>query len=125
MKYGNRKELSFEIDHQPSESLCEVDIWIGGMLITYSDNVAYLPGFIHSLKREVKNLKSGVIDEECSFLNHGPTTDDVSCRAEFIGESLILKGQLAEGEGFAVNLPREWVISTYEECIGALDVLAT
>jgi hypothetical protein len=55
---GRKDTVAFEIAGyaEGSPDLRVVDIWLGGVKATHTDNSAYLPSFIHSLEKDLASL---------------------------------------------------------------------
>lgn len=58
MQFGERQIFAVEIGNcwGGSSQLRDVDIWAAGHRLTYYDNCAYLPSFIHALECEINYL---------------------------------------------------------------------
>jgi hypothetical protein len=125
MDIGSRDELAFSIGEKQSSTLRVVDIWLNSVLITYFDNSAYLPTFVHSLERELEDIKSGLIHRDYVFFDHGPTTDDVIARAKLIGNQIYFNCELDNGSKVEAYLPVATVVTTYKKCISLLGANAT
>jgi hypothetical protein len=125
MDIGLRSDLSFSIGEKQPPDMQIVDIWLNSVLITYYDNSVYLPTFIGSLERELKDIENGLVNSDYIFFDHGPTTDDVIVRAKLVDDQIYINCDLDNGESFSVKLPVNVFINTYKKCIKALDVVAT
>ena len=120
MDIGLRSEFAFSIGEKHSPTLQCVDIWFDSVLLTYSDNIVYLPGFINSLKNELTDIEAGNINNDYMFLNHGPTTDDVVAKATLNRDYIHLSCILDNGEKVDKELSLTEAVSTYKKCISAL-----
>ena len=125
MDIGLRDEIAFSIGKKQSSTIQTVDIWLDSVLITYFDNSAYLPTFVHSLKRELEDIENGLIHGDYVFFDHGPTTDDVVAHAKLIGNEICVNCELDSGSKVSVKLPISTIIAIYKNCIDLLSINAT
>ena len=82
-KFGHLESLLFKVGNyvEGASDLRAVEIWSQGQILTPTDTVAYLPSYIHALKRDllwVQDERSMSVEW---FLNYGETTDDISASA--------------------------------------------
>ncbi|MFL1455852.1 hypothetical protein ACJO5Y_15565 [Marinobacter sp. GN3S48] len=82
-KFGNLESLLFKVGNyvDGASNLRIVEIWSQGQILTPVDTAAYLPSYIHALKRDllwVQDERSMSVEW---FLNYGETTDDISASA--------------------------------------------
>lgn len=105
--------------------LHEVDIWLGDVLLTPVDNMAYLPQFISSMEYELAQLQQGTINPDAFFLDLGPTTDDCSSRIKLNGEFAELTFEIENGVIHFIKVEINELISTYESTINKLRALKT
>ncbi len=120
MIIGNKQSIAFEVAEFDGSNMREVDIWVGGELVTYIDNLAYLPQFIASLKRELDCIERGDISDEYIALPLGPTTDDVSAKFSINGKEIKLNCLLGNGSRANGALPVTEVTDYYKHCIEVL-----
>ncbi|MGB4812825.1 MAG: hypothetical protein WBP13_10170 [Methylophilaceae bacterium] len=120
MNIGDTNKIAFIIGERTSRDLRAVSIYVGGELITYDDNVAYVPQFIHSIECEAADLEQRNISNEYFFLNWGATTDGVSARGLLEGDHLRLNATLGNGKLIEITLSIKYVISIYREAANAL-----
>lgn len=125
MDIGSRDEIAFTIGKKQSSTIQTVDIWLNSVLLTYFDNSAHLPTFVHSLKRELEDIENGSIRSDYVFFDHGPTTEDVVARAKLIGDQIYVDCELDNGSKVRVKLPISSIIATYKNCIGLLSTNTT
>ena len=115
MIIGTKSEFAFEIGTKKVVDLREVNIWAKDTLITYYDNMAYIPAFIASLEREINILESGHFDDEHIFLNYGPTTDDVLSRIKYYNDKIHISFELDNGKKFQLETDMELLLSIYRK----------
>ena len=120
MIIGNKQSIAFEVAEFDGSNMREVDIWVEGKLVTYIDNLAYLPQFIASLKRELDCIERGDITDEYIALPLGPTTDDVSAKFSIDGKNINLNCLLGNGGRANAALPVTEVTDYYKRCIEVL-----
>ncbi|WP_394148443.1 hypothetical protein [Shewanella atlantica] len=120
MIIGNKQTIAFVIGEFGGPNMREVDIWVGGELVTYIDNLAYLPQFIASLKRELDCIEHGDISDEYIALPLGPTTDDVSAKFSVDEKIFRLNCLLGNGNRITGTLPVIEVVDYYKRCIEVL-----
>jgi hypothetical protein len=120
MQIGDKSKVGFSIGGLFSKDLRVVDIFIGGVLITYYDHHAYVPQFIYALEHEVAFLESGKVDHGYYFMDWGPTTDDGYVRGIFEGTYLTLVCRLKNGEKAIAEAPISYLIDTYNKVIAEL-----
>ena len=117
---SNKNELAFVVDNSLKNGLLEVNIWVNNELVTYIDNMAYLPQFIASLEREINCIENKEINENYVFFNFGATTDDVEARAIIEKENIKLSCKLNNGKTINTLLPFNQLVSIYKETINKL-----
>jgi hypothetical protein len=68
VQFGDRQIFAIEVGSFWDDScqLREIDIWAAGHQLTYYDNCAYLPSFIHALEYEMNHLSRTAIASEFS-----------------------------------------------------------
>jgi hypothetical protein len=120
MNIGDNSKIGFIIGERTSRDLRIVDVYVGGVLVTYYDNKAYVPQFIHSIECEASDIENRKISDEYLFLNWGPTTDDVSACGEMENDNLRLTCELRNGKLIEITLPIEYVVSVYREAASEL-----
>ena len=120
MIIGNKQSIAFEVAEFDGSNMREVDIWVEGKLVTYIDNLVYLPQFIASLKRELDCIERGDITDEYIALPLGPTTDDVSAKFSIDGKNINLNCLLGNGGRANAALPVTEVTDYYKRCIEVL-----
>ncbi|MFC4071347.1 hypothetical protein [Actinoplanes subglobosus] len=114
--FGDRATFAVEAGpfwHAPD--LRAVDLWAGGQLLTYDDNIAYLPSFRFSIRTSADQMRRRALPpnpypglepaeafqrlhddqtgsrEECWLMQWGPTTDGVILYAYLDGgDNLVL-----------------------------------
>jgi hypothetical protein len=119
--FGTRDLLSFEMADSTESRLLQVDIWAAGLLLTYFDNMAYLPAFTNSLKREIACIRTVTGDTEKPFLGHGPTTDDVSGTITIQNSEAIINLTLHGGQSCCVRLGLKELEMLYTSIIEKLE----
>ena len=117
---GNKNKLAFVVENSLKNGLLEVNIWVNNELITYIDNMAYLPQFIASLEREYNCIENKEINENYVFFNFGATTDAVEARAIIEKENIKLSCKLNNGKTINTLLPVSQLVSIYKETINKL-----
>jgi hypothetical protein len=120
MIIGNKQSIAFQVAEFDGSKMREVDIWVGGERVTYIDNLAYLPQFIASLKRELDCIERGDIFDEYIALPLGPTTDAVSAKFSIDGKEIKLNCMLGNGNRARAVLPVFEIVENYKQCIEVL-----
>lgn len=115
-KIGHQDTLIFDLDHEQSSGLLRVDIWSGGVLLTPFDNKVFLPQFISSLERELKNIVSG---KDFIYFNHGPTTDDVVGNLDIKDDIASLSFEV-NGQTVEASMPITELVAVYGRVISEL-----
>jgi len=123
MDIGDKSKLAFVIGERAGQDLRMVNVYVGGELVTYYDNTAYVPQFVHSIEREALAIENNNISDEYVFLNWGPTTDDVSARGAWEGGNLRLTCDLRDGKKTEISVPAEYLVAVYREVANALRAL--
>ena len=120
MNIGDNSKIGFIIGQRTSRDLRIVDVYVGDILVTYYDNTAYVPQFIHSIESEASDIEKRNISDQYFFLNWSPTTDDVSARGELDNDNLRLTCELRNGKVIEITLPIGYVVSVYREAASKL-----
>ncbi len=120
MQIGNKDKVASSIGGLFSKDLRVVDIFVGGVLITYYDHHAYVPQFIYALEHEVTFLESGEANSGYYFMDWGPTTDDGYVRGVFEGTYLTLVCRLNNGKKAIAEVSISYLINTYQKAITEL-----
>ncbi|HEY0921660.1 hypothetical protein [Rheinheimera pacifica] len=121
--FGDRSQLCFEVSDTLENGLLTIDIWCANKLITYFDNMAYLPSFTQSLRRELESLLgSSLSNAPC--VNYGPTTDDVSARITKNGNMVDIEFELDDTEKSHVTIEAEILTGIFREVILKLESVA-
>lgn len=120
MDIGDKSKVAFIIGERTSHDLRVVNVYIGNELVTYYDNTAYVPQFVHSVECEASDIENRNISNEYSFLDWGPTTDDVSVRGVLENNDLRLTCKLRNGKLIEITMPIEYVVSVYREAASSL-----
>lgn len=123
MDIGDKSKIAFIIGERAGKDLRIVNVHVGGELVTYYDNTAYVPQFVHAIEREALDIENKNISDEYRFLNWGPTTDDVSARGVWEGGNLRLACDLRDGKTIEVSVPAEYLVAVYREVAIALRAL--
>jgi len=88
MQFGDQQIFAVEIGNYwgGSRQLREVDIWAAGHRLTYYDNCAYLPSFIHALECEMNWLSRDGTASDFKLENYGGKVESLheSCNASEI-----------------------------------------
>ena len=120
---GNKKKLAFVVGDKRKNELQEVNIWLNNELISYVDNMVYLPQFINSLKSEIAKIEKEEINKNHLFFNLGPTTDAAVTKLTVENKEITLNCNLENGKKLkALLLPNE-LISIYKEAINELELI--
>ncbi len=121
--FGDRSKLCFDVSDTLENGLLKIDIWCANKLITYFDNMAYLPSFTQSLRRELEFLQgSSLSNAPC--LNYGPTTDDVSARITKNGNMVNIEFQFDDTEKNHLIIEAEVLAGIFREVILKLESVA-
>lgn len=120
---GNKRKLAFVVGDKRENKLQEVNIWVNNELISYVDNMVYLPQFIESLKSEVSKIEKKEINKDHHFFNLGPTTDAVEAKLSIENKEIILKCNLDNGKKLKALLLSSELISIYKETISELKLI--
>jgi hypothetical protein len=123
MDIGDKNSIAFIIGERAGRDLRVVNVYVGGELITCYDNTAYVPQFVHSIAREATDIADRNISEQYSFLNWGPTTDNVSARGVLEGSNLRLTCDLRDGKKVSISVPADKMVAIYREAADALRAL--
>lgn len=115
--------FSFKIGKRVEDNLYQIDIWLGDVLLTPIDNIAYLPQFIGSMEHELNQLQQREINPDGFFLDLGPTTDDCSSRITLKGEVAEITFELDEKNIYKLNIDVDELKSIYQGVINKLSAL--
>lgn len=119
----SNKKFHFNVGNKVGKNLCQIDIWLGDVLLTPIDNIAYLPQFIASMEYELKQLQQREINSDCFFLDLGPTTDDCSSRITLQGNIAEIHFVLETNREYKLNIEVDELISIYQCVINKLSAL--
>lgn len=121
MIIGDKDRFAFEIGDVCDVNIQKVDIWVAGILVTYVDNLVYIPQFIASLERELVFIENGEISDDYIALQLGPTTDNISSRFSITDVKLYVTCVLDSGNTIETSLPTKDMVTYYKTCISKLD----
>ena len=116
---GDKGNLCFVCGERIYGGLYSVSIWARNELLTPVDDMAYLPQFVSSLKKELLNLESGSIGPDYKYFCYGPTTDDVVGSIEVREDTAFLIFELS-GSQVSVDIPLKELLSLYSKTIDFL-----
>ena len=122
MEIGERDIFSFVIGKKIKPKQRYVDIWAGGVRLTYIDNLVYVPQFVTSVSREIEILSNKRLPKWYAALNWGPTTDDFVGRFTIRNsEEIQLHCKLGNGNKVTTNIVVKNLITIYSKCIDELE----
>ncbi len=122
MEIGHRDTFSLVVGKKISPKQQYVDIWTGGVRLTYIDNLVYVPQFVTSVRREMEILKTRNLPKCYAALHWGPTTDDFVGRFKIRNSAEIqLHCKLDNGSKVTTNIAIEKLIAVYSQCLDELE----